>query len=209
MRWWPLFDLAVRTPRLELRYADDELLLALGDLMTDDVLGGGSPFDGDSSFYVDPPERQRRSLLRSWELRGRTSPDFWVLQLVVLVDGEVAGIQAVTGIEFPAVRTAETASWIAADRQRQGLGREARAAALQLAFEGLGALRAVSEAFEDNVASRRVSESLGYEPNGTAWYTRRGEAAPMQRYVLPRERWLRRDDVELVGVTEARELLGL
>ena len=209
MATWPLFELSVRTPRLELRYADDALLLALGDLMTDDVLGGGSPFDGDSSFYVEPPERQRRSLRSSWDFRARTSADWWVLQLVILVDGEVAGIQALTGIEFPALRTVETASWVGAAHQRRGVGREARAAALHLAFEGLDAVRAVSEAFEDNVASRRVSESLGYAPNGTSWYTRRGEAAPMARYVLAREAWARRDDIELVGLAGARELLGL
>lgn len=209
MATWPLFDLAIRTPRLELRYADDALLVALGDLMTDDVLGGGAPFDGDSSFYVDPPERQRRAIRSSWDIRSRTSPDWWVLQMVVLVDGEVAGIQALTAIEFPALRTVETASWVGAAHQRRGVGREARSGALHLAFEGLEAIRAVSEAFEDNTASRRVSESLGYQANGTSWYTRRGEAAAMARYVLPRDAWQRRDDIELAGLAGARELLGL
>jgi RimJ/RimL family protein N-acetyltransferase len=42
-----------------------------------------------------------------------------------------------------------------------------RAAALHLAFAGLGAREATSEAFADNRASNRVSQTLGYEPNGT------------------------------------------
>lgn len=30
---WPLFDVAVRTPRLELRYPDDELLFELAGVV--------------------------------------------------------------------------------------------------------------------------------------------------------------------------------
>ena len=49
-----------------------------------------------------------------------------------------------------------------------------RAAILHLAFEGLGAASAESEAFHDNHASNRVSQILGYSPNGVGWATRKG-----------------------------------
>ncbi|MEU9175271.1 GNAT family protein [Streptomyces sp. NPDC048550] len=41
-----------------------------------------------------------------------------------------------------------------------------RAAALALAFDGLGAARVTSTAFADNAASRAVSRRFGYRPNG-------------------------------------------
>jgi RimJ/RimL family protein N-acetyltransferase len=86
-----------------------------------------------------------------------------------------------------------------------------RAAVLHLAFAGLGAGEATSEAFIDNHASNGVSQALGYEPNGTSWATRRGAAAPLQRWRLTRDGWhrIRRDDIELAGVQQCLPVLGL
>ena len=42
-----------------------------------------------------------------------------------------------------------------------------RGAVLALAFDGLGAESATTEAFVDNPASAGVSRALGYRPNGT------------------------------------------
>ncbi|GGQ91587.1 hypothetical protein GCM10010195_54510 [Kitasatospora griseola] len=69
----------------------------------------------------------------------------------------------------------------------------------------------MSRSFVDNHASNKVSRALGYEPNGTAWDTRRGEAAPIQRRRLTRDAWerTRRDDIELVGVQACLPGLGL
>ena len=87
----------------------------------------------------------------------------------------------------------------------------AEAAVLHLAFAGRGAREAESDAFTDNHASNKVSLALGYEPNSTTWDTRRGEAAPIQRWRLTRDAWdrVRRDDVELAGVQECLPALGL
>ncbi len=86
-----------------------------------------------------------------------------------------------------------------------------RAAVLYLAFAGLGAERAQSEAFEDNEASNRVSMALGYKANGTMWATRRGEPARMIRYELTRESWLqsRRHDIEVSGLDRCLPVLGV
>ena len=82
---------------------------------------------------------------------------------------------------------------------------------LQFAFDGLGAQRVESEAFHDNRASNRVSQALGYEPNGVAWATRRGEPAMLVRWQLGRERWLgtRRDDIDIAGLSPCLAMLGL
>jgi RimJ/RimL family protein N-acetyltransferase len=101
-------------------------------------------------------------------------------------------------------------SWLAPGRRGQGLGKEMRAAILQLAFAGLGAREAGSDAFFDNEASNRVSRALGYEPNGTDWDTRRGEPAMIQQWRLTRDAWerVRRDDIELIGVEECLPVLS-
>ncbi|MFC7759351.1 hypothetical protein ACFQY4_16135 [Catellatospora bangladeshensis] len=82
---------------------------------------------------------------------------------------------------------------------------------LHLAFAGLNAREAESDAFTDNHASNKVSQALGYVRNGTTWDTRRGEVAQIQRWVLTRDAWeqVRRDDIELTGVKECLPALGL
>jgi RimJ/RimL family protein N-acetyltransferase len=86
-----------------------------------------------------------------------------------------------------------------------------RAAILHLAFEGLGAEEAHSEAAVDNAGSNGVSERLGYERNGTAWATHQGQPVLGQRWRLGRETWAdrRRNDIAMSGVEECRSTLGL
>jgi RimJ/RimL family protein N-acetyltransferase len=54
-----------------------------------------------------------------------------------------------------------TFSWLGPGYRGRGIGTEMRAAALHLAFAGLAAREATSEAFADNSASNRVSQALG------------------------------------------------
>ncbi|MFF5085112.1 GNAT family N-acetyltransferase [Actinoplanes sp. NPDC000266] len=100
---------------------------------------------------------------------------------------------------------------LAAAARGRGLGKESRAAILHLAFEGFGAREAGSDAFTDDHASNRVSESLGYTRNGSDWATRRGEPAELQRWRLTRAAWTprRRPDITLTGVEECKPALGL
>ncbi len=208
---WPYFDLAIRTPRLELRYATDALLLELCEVAHDVVTPGTLPFDGDASFYDRTPAGRRRWLAGQWSARARTSPGWWVLVFAVMVDGRAVGTQELTGAEFPGLRGVETFSWLTRPYQSRGFGREMREAVLHLAFAGLGAQRAMSEAFEDNAPSCGVSRSLGYQREGTTWALRGGEPAAMARYVLPRATWLarRRDDIEITGLDACLAPLGL
>jgi RimJ/RimL family protein N-acetyltransferase len=210
-QFWPLFDLVVRTPKLELRYVTDDLLERLAPLTADVMAPGTQPFDGDASFYDRTPAGRRRWLTNQWAARAKTSPSWWVLVFAVIVDGEPAGTQEITGREFAQLRTVSTFSWLARRFQGRGFGQEMRGAILHLAFEGLRAERAESDAFEDNGASIKVSRALGYEPNGTTWGLRPAGAAPMARFVMTRERWLqrRRRDFEIEGLAPCLPLLGL
>jgi len=188
------------------------LLALLAPAVRDGIVGHDeAPFDDPMSLYAESPEREWRWLRGIWAGRAHVDPQPWRLYFVVTVDGAAAGMQDVIATNFSSLRTVGTFSWLAPAYRGRGLGTEMRAAAIELAFAGLGAQEASSNAFVDNAASNHVSQALGYEPNGTEWATRRGEPALMLRWRLTRERWeeRRRDDITLVGVDACRPVLGL
>lgn len=211
----PYPPLAVRvvTPRLELRGATDELLERVAPLVwagkADD---DPPPYDDPFWAYEPDPDRRVEQWLRGvWRGRGTVSPERWRLHFVVIVDGEPVGMQDLIGDGFDTFGTVETFSWLSSDARRRGIGTEMRTAILHLAFAGLGADEAHSEANADNQGSNGVSARLGYEPNGTAWATCVGRPVLGQRWRLRREVWAadRRDDIELHGVDACRVALGL
>lgn len=197
---------------LTLASASDDLLEALLPVVRAGVVGSGeAPFDDPMSLYADSPEREWRWLRGIWAGRAHVGTDWWRLYFVVLAGGRPVGVQDLIGIEFPRFRTVSTFSWLAPGSRGRGIGKEAREAVLHLAFEGLGAREASTEAFTDNVASNRLSKALGYQPNGTGWATRRGQAAPLQRWRLARQDWekIRRGDIQLSGIAECLPVLGI
>jgi hypothetical protein len=125
----------------------------------------------------------------------------------VFSEGRLVGMQEMVAVDFPYLRTVNSASWLGLPHQGRGIGKEMRAAILQLAFVGIGALRAESDAFHDNDRSNGVSCSLGYEPNGTVIARRPSGGAMMDRHLLTREAWepRRRDDIEIDGLSPCLE----
>ena len=210
---YPPLNLAVRTPRLTLAAATDDLLERLVPLVRAGVVTAGEPlpFDDPMSLYEDGPAREWSWMRRVWAGRSRVDADFWRLYFVVCHDGEPVGMQDLIGVDFAAIGTVTSFSWLAPGVRVCGLGKEARQAILHLAFDGFGAREAGSEAFTDNHASNRVSEAVGYHRNGTSWATRKGTAAELLRWRLTRQDWLarRRTDIALAGVRECRPVLGL
>ena len=59
---WPLFDLRVSTPRLELRYVDDELGHALARLAAHGIHDPASTAISALSLHAAPPLRLRSTL---------------------------------------------------------------------------------------------------------------------------------------------------
>jgi RimJ/RimL family protein N-acetyltransferase len=209
---YPPLNVVVETPRLQLRGASDDLLFTLLPTVAAGVVGPDeSPFDDPMSLYRDSPEREWSWLRGIWTGRGSIRPDFWRLYFVVMVDGEPVGMQDLVGHEFGSFGTVTSFSWLKPAVRGSGIGTEARAAILQLAFDGLGASEASSEGFLDNPASNRVSEKSGYLRNGVNWAERRGEPAQLQKWTISRALWepRRRSDITLHGIEECRPVLGL
>jgi len=208
---WPLFDVAIRTPRLELRYPDDELLTELAAVVAAGIHDPAfMPFSVPWT-RVPSPQLERNSLQHWWRLRAGWSPTNWSFSGVVVVDGRPIGVQDVSGDAFAVRRAVETGSWLGLRHQGKGYGKEARAAILHFVFAGLGAEVAYSAAFDDNPSSHAVSRSLGYEENGDVRFDREGVAARMVRLKLTRERWeaQRRDDIEIVGLDACLDWFGV
>ncbi len=188
---WPLFDLRILTPRLELRAPTDEDIFALLDVALAGVHDPSEMPFGVAWTDLPSPEFEQSFLRFFWGARASWTPEAWRMPLAVILDGQPIGIQEVWARDFPTLRVVETGSWLGRRYQGRGYGTEMRAAVLWLAFEGLGATAAVSGAMDGNEASRRVSEKLGYEPNGVDVAAPRGSPVMHQRYLLRRDRWKR------------------
>jgi RimJ/RimL family protein N-acetyltransferase len=206
---WPLFDLRIRTPRLELRLPRDEDLLALAELAR-----AGVRDPSRTLFLVDwdtlpSPAFERQFLRYWWQVRGGWTPGEWTLGLAAFAAGVPIGVQDVTARDFGGRRTVATGSWLGLAHQRQGYGTEMRAAVLWLAFEELGALAAESGFVEGNASSGRVSEKLGYQPNGVRLVAPRDTPVTEHLVRVTPETW-RRDlvPVTVEGMDACRGLFG-
>jgi RimJ/RimL family protein N-acetyltransferase len=209
---YPPLNIEVRTPRLTLLGATDDLLERLVPIVQAGVVEPGQmPFDDPMSLYEDSPQREWKWLRAIWAGRARADPQWWRLYFVVMADGRPVGMQDLIGTDFASLGTVSTFSWLQPSSRRRGFGTEMRVAILHLAFAGLNAREASSEAFTDNPASNSVSKALGYEPNGTTWATRRGNPAMLAAWKLTRKRWeqSQRDDIQLTGVEACLPVLGI
>lgn len=209
--YWPLFDLRVTTPRLEIRLPTDDDLYRLLAVADDGVHDPASmPF---TIPWTDlpAPRRHRESLQWWWGQRARWSPGDWSFTGAVFFEGEPVGVQDLAAESFRELRTVSTGSWLGRRYQGQGLGKEMRSAILHLAFEGLGAREAHSRAFPDNHASHSVSRSLGYVENGHEVVLRRGRPERSIGLCIDRATWSarRRGDIDVEGLERCREMFGL
>jgi RimJ/RimL family protein N-acetyltransferase len=208
--YWPLFDVAIRTPRLEVRYPDDSLLIELATVAAQGV------HDPDEMPFLAPwtraksPELERSAFKHWWGHRASWTPENWHFVGAVVVDGSAVGVQDLFARSFAVTKSVTTGSWLGRAHQGQGIGKEMRAAVLHLAFVTLGAQVAYSGAFEDNVASSEVSRSFGYVENGDEIVNREDKSARVVRLKLARDRWerSRRDDIEIVGLEGCLDWFG-
>jgi len=209
--YWPVFGLRLATPRLILTpMCDDDLVETLDVILSGIHDSSRMPF---AMPWTDAPRDEliANTLRYYWTARGSNTPANWSVPFIVRMGGALVGMQELMGTAFAVTRTVSTGSWLGSAHQGAGIGAEMRSAAVQFAFDHLRAERADSAAFTDNPVSLRVSEKLGYRPDGTAVLQRRpGERAIEQRLTLSRKDFRRPGwDVQIAGFAACRGFFGL
>ena len=209
-RFWPLLDVSVTTPDVQLLPLDDDRLVELCEVALRGVHDPAlMPF---AIPWTDAPspELEREAFRHWWGCRADARPAAWSLLLAAVVDGEVVGSTGLVTQDFATTRSFATGSWLGRAHQGRGIGTAMRLATLALGFDGFAAEEATTAAFTDNAASLGVTRKLGYEPNGTLRCERRGAVAFSARFRMTRDHWttIRPDGIELHGVAGARELLA-
>jgi RimJ/RimL family protein N-acetyltransferase len=205
---WPFFELRMTCGDVLLRGLADDDLEPLLAALPDDL-----EHDPRSERFAElgaAADRRRLLVAEIWKHRGTWSPVSWCLDLAVEVDGEVVGLQALEGDDFPTLRTVDSYSWLTTRVRGRGLANRMRACILTLAFEHLGAVAAVSSARTDNPASLAVSRRLGYVDNGLSRTDTPTGVTELQHVRLTREQW--RPDgwpVEVSGVEPTLPWFGL
>ena len=208
-RDWPLFGLSIETPRLILSYPTDDDLAALNNLAGQGIHDPAvMPFD--TPWTDEPLEiRPQHSLQFYWGTRANWKPTSWHITMMVKEGDAVVGEleKQLRSLK----RQVGTGSWVGQAYQGRGIGKEMRAAILHLAFAGLGAERATSGAFEDNVASLAVSRALGYVENGDDIGAPRGTPMRQVRLLLTRQAWEknRRHDIQIHGLEPCLPMFGI
>ncbi|WP_026534362.1 GNAT family N-acetyltransferase [Arthrobacter sp. H14] len=208
---WPLFGLKLTTPRLELSPVSDadlpHLIAAVHAGIHDPAV---MPF---SYPWTDAKgeELTGETLKYFWQTRAGVSPDRWIINFGVWIDGDFAGVQELMTTDFPVLKTVRSGSWLTMSRQGQGIGTEMRQAVLAYAFDYLGAEVAESDAAPFNHASLGVSRKLGYRYNGaTRVAVRDGELREQRRVRLDHGDFIRPTwTLSVQGHDDVARLLGL
>lgn len=194
--YWPLFDLRIMTPRVEIRLPNDEVLADLARLASKGIHDPATmPFL--HPWTDEPSPALERGLMQwGWRHRAEWSPNRWTFNGAVFVDGEVVGVQSLMANDFAVERSVKTGSWLGRTHQGKGIGREMRSAILAFAFGTLGAREAHSGGFFDNESSLRVSRTLGYESNGRRTVIRRGISTEMVELRMDLAKWRQTERLE-------------
>lgn len=209
MRNWPLAELSITTPHLQLRHPSLDDLDELADRAAEGIHDPGyMPFLFPWSD-VTPEERARSVLQYQFRTWADFSAESWNLELAVVHEGRIVGVQSVFARKFPVTGEVETGSWVAQRFQGQGIGTEMRRAVLHFAFAGLGARHAVTSAFEDNHASLGVTKKLGYQEDGIALHARGDKPAVVRRFRMAREDWTESPGYEIHNLARCLPLFGL
>lgn len=208
---FPVLGLRVTAGPLELRGITDDLLGSLADLAVD-----GIHDPAEMPFYVpwstEPAVLLPRNLAQyHWGVRASFSIARWSLELAVLWDGELVGVQGISTHDYRITRTGETGSWLGRAHQGRGIGTAMRQVFCAFLFDHLDAEEVTSAAFTDNPASLAVSRKVGYRANGVRRVRRRDdELAVVQELALLPEDLVRYEHpLEVVGADGVRELIGV
>jgi RimJ/RimL family protein N-acetyltransferase len=208
---WPPYALRLRCGDMELSPVRESDYAELAE-----IARGGVRRNGVQAFVVDwdsgDDEQIARSLARyHWATRANFTVEEWTVEFTVRVGGRAVGVQGVSARHFPQTRTVTTGSWLAREEQGKGYGTRMRTAVLTAFAEHFAASTFETAYVEGNEASRRVSEKVGYSPNGShAVIAQDGEARIEHSLVLAAQDLQRSaEPVRVEGAGTFRSFLGL
>ena len=207
----PLYELKLRTPRLELRLPTRDEIMELARVAERGIHPPAEmPFGVAWTDRIGNDDWPESFVEFHTQSTAEVRPERWRLQFVTFLDGRPIGTQELGATGFAETRHVETGSWLGAEFQQRGYGTEQRAAVLALAFAGLGARAAFSGALEGNLASARISEKLGYVITGVSSVAPRGTPVPHTDFRLEREVWASRErpTMQILGLERCLPLLG-
>jgi RimJ/RimL family protein N-acetyltransferase len=203
--YWPLAQLSLTTDRLALHLPSEEELLELASMAPEDL-------ETDPAWPAPPgAARPTTTAVMQWYWRalGEWRSEHWRLPLAVQFESRLVGFQELEAERFSSLATVESSSWLVPDARGLGIGKEMRAAVLNLAFEHLGATVATSGAWESNAASLGVSRALGYIDNGWFVDDHLGRVDRQRRVILERQHWdASRWPTNVVGLDDCRPWFG-
>lgn len=206
----PMLGLHITAGPVELRGITDDLLVEVAELAASGVHSPDwMPF---TVPWTDAPagELPRRFAQYHWQTRADFAPEGWTLNLAVLYEGELVGVQGISTSDYLVTRTGETGSWLGRAHQGRGIGTVMRQVMCAFCFDHLDAAEIASAAFRDNAASLGVSRKVGYVENGVTRVRRRDQVAEMVGLRLTREAFVRGPDpLSVSGVAPFRASIGL
>ncbi len=208
---WPPFALHLRSDGMELSPVKEADITELAQ-----IARGGVRRDGIEAFHVNwdsgTDEQIARSLAQyHWSTRANFTVDEWTIEFTVRVNGRAIGVQGVNGHRFPQTKTVSTGSWLALPEQGRGYGTRMRRMIIETFTNHFGAARFDTAYFEGNDASRRVSEKLGYSPNGDRSVVgQNGTVLTEHHMVLRSEDYVRTgNDLQVTGADAFRTFLTI
>ena len=207
---WPLFDLEIRTPRLTLRYLDDELARQVLDVAKQGVHDPAAmPFSIPWTASVAGNGAGSDVILR--RTRAEVRPPAWNLQFAVIVEGSVIGACDLGASDFAVLRQFTTGSWLG---QRVPWERFRQGAATGSAHARLRRPRGRIRPHRDVARQRALARGhpiTRLRPDRSLPTARRGVPDQQLEFRMPLAHWetIRRDDIVMSGIDATRGVLDL
>jgi RimJ/RimL family protein N-acetyltransferase len=207
---WPIFDLRISTPDLDVRPMTEDDLVEVAQAIPDDL-----EVDPTSPRYEGFSWRDQLAATSAqsyWRALGTWSVDSWNVIFAIRHDGVLVGSQALEGEDFLRLRTVDSWSWLSAEARGRGWGKQMRRGVLALAFGPLEARYAITSAWRDNHSSLGVSRSLGYTDNGIEQHRRDDGVDDMVHLRMTREQWTSSggaDGIRVEGFEPCRPYFGI
>ena len=207
-----LYQIIIKTPRLELRIPNEDEIVKLAELASGGVHKAGKEYYNADWLRVQfPNNKEILSLwiqkdLKNWDI------DNWSFLFAAFYQKTPIGMQHIFSKNFVKTRTFGTGVWLGLEYQGQGFATEMGQVVLYLGFEIFGAKEAYAGVWKKNKASLQLLNKLGYIYNGRYIELLNDKPEVNIRMRLTRDVWKKKrlNNIIVEGINkEFLELFGL